>query len=133
MFISLDLYTPHKWHWLWSSGCSKELTMSCWVNLTLLLSVFPKVYLIKSGWSPGFLWLLIFSSVTSHLSWKFHWNSSSRSEDMKIFFVNINYFHQFFGCCNISMLYYVTIYDDSYTYLSYSVLLKLHATFTQSL
>ena len=32
----------------------------------------------------------------SHLSWKFHWNSSSFLEDMKIFSVNINYFHQFF-------------------------------------
>ena len=33
----------------------------------------------------------------SHLSWKCYWNSSSRSEDMKIFSVNINYFHQFFS------------------------------------
>ena len=40
----------------------------------------------------------------SHLSWKFHWNFSSCSEDMKIFSLNINYFHQFFGFFNISLL-----------------------------
>ena len=31
----------------------------------------------------------------SHLSWKFHFNSSICSGDMMIFCVNINYFHQF--------------------------------------
>ena len=30
-----------------------------------------------------------------HHSWKFHWNSTSRSEDMETFFDNISYFHQF--------------------------------------
>ena len=40
----------------------------------------------------------------THLSWKFNWNSSSRSGDLKIFYFNINYFHWFFGflvflCC----------------------------------
>ena len=31
----------------------------------------------------------------SHLSWNSIWNSSNRPEDMKIFSININYFHQF--------------------------------------
>ena len=33
----------------------------------------------------------------SHLFWKFHGNSSNRSKDMKVFPVNINYFHRFSG------------------------------------
>ena len=40
----------------------------------------------------------------SHLSWEFHRNFSHRSEDMKIFYVNIYYFHQFFGFFDISLL-----------------------------
>ena len=32
----------------------------------------------------------------SHLSWIFHWNSSTCSEDVKIFFFSVNYFHQVF-------------------------------------
>ena len=40
----------------------------------------------------------------SHFSWKFHWNFSSRLKDMKIFSVNMNYFHQFFGFFDISLL-----------------------------
>ena len=34
----------------------------------------------------------------------YFWNFSSRSEDMKIFSVNINYFHRFFGSFNIFLL-----------------------------
>ena len=40
----------------------------------------------------------------SHLSWKCRLNSSSRLDDMKIFFVNINYSHQLFRCFDISLL-----------------------------
>ena len=40
----------------------------------------------------------------SHLSWKCCWNSSSRLDDMKIFFVKINYSHQLFRCFDISLL-----------------------------
>ena len=36
-----------------------------------------------------------FKYHNSDLSWKFHWNSSSRSEVLKNFFVNISYFHRF--------------------------------------
>ena len=36
--------------------------------------------------------------------WKIHWNSASRSEDMKIFFVNTNDFYQFFGFFDIYLL-----------------------------
>ena len=47
-------------------------------------------------------WSLVFCDFfqyyhMSNLPWKCHWNSSSRSEDMKICSLNINYFHQFFG------------------------------------
>ena len=40
----------------------------------------------------------------SHLFWKIHWNTSSCSEDIKILFFNIHYFHCFsdfliFPCC----------------------------------
>ena len=37
-------------------------------------------------------------------SWKFHWKSSSRSEDTKTFPFNVNYFHLFFGIFDISLL-----------------------------
>ena len=36
--------------------------------------------------------------------WKFHWSLSSRFENIKIFSVNINYFHQFFGFSDTSLL-----------------------------
>ena len=52
---------------------------------------FWKMYLLKSKERVK-RWFLI----KSHFSWKFHWNYSIRSEDMKNFFVNINYFHHFF-------------------------------------
>ena len=45
-----------------------------------------------------FLWYI------SHVSWKFHWNSSSYSEDMKIFFLKISYFHQYLGFFGVSLL-----------------------------
>ena len=67
--------------------------------------IFSKMYLLERGWSPGFLvTFLVFFYQKSHLSWKFYWTSSSRSEDTKIFSVNINYFHHFldfltFPCC----------------------------------
>ena len=35
-------------------------------------------------------------TIRPFFSWN-HWNFSSRVEDMNIFFVNINYFHQYFG------------------------------------
>ena len=46
------------------------------------LVVFPKMHFSERGWILAFLWLPIFR--TSHLSWKFHWNYSSPSEDMKM-------------------------------------------------
>ena len=36
----------------------------------------------------------VFFPPQSNLSWKFHWNSSRVSEDMKTFSVNIAYFHR---------------------------------------
>ena len=41
-------------------------------------------------------WFFVtFNIIWRHLSWKFHWISSSRSEDINNFSVNINYFHPF--------------------------------------
>ena len=57
--------------------------------------VFWKMYLLKRAWNSGFLWLLILSYQKLHLSWTFHWYSSSRPENMNTFSVDINYFHQF--------------------------------------
>ena len=68
--------------------------------------VFPKICLLKKGLSPAFLRFFcnFLYYHKSHLSWKFHWNFPSRSEDMKIFSVNIICFHQFFGFFDISLL-----------------------------
>ena len=57
-----------------------------WFKVKCVLRCF-----LERGWSPTFF---VTFKVTSF--WKFHWNSSSLSEDMKIFSFNINYFHQFF-------------------------------------
>ena len=48
-------------------------------------------------------WLFVTFNIInkSNLSWKFYWSSSNRSEEMKIFSTNINYFHQFFGFFDI--------------------------------
>lgn len=40
----------------------------------------------------------------AHFFWKLHWNFTSHLEGMKMFFVNINYFHQFSGIFDISLL-----------------------------
>ena len=53
--------------------------------------VFRKMYLLKRGWNPVFLWLLVLSQNTSFL--KISLISSSPSEDMKKFSLNISYFH----------------------------------------
>ena len=47
---------------------------------------------------------VIFNNIKLYLSQKLNWGSSCRSENMKIFFVNINYFHQFFRFFDISFL-----------------------------
>ena len=44
----------------------------------------------------------------AHLFWKFHWNSSSRLEDMNNFSVNISYFHQFSSIFRIFWYFLVT-------------------------
>ena len=72
--------------------------------VTLTLKTLEEVILIllETSWSPGFLKPLIYHMP--HLSSKFHWSSSICSKDMKIFSVNINYVHQFFGFFYISLL-----------------------------
>lgn len=45
-----------------------------------------------------------FNIVISHILTEYHWNSSIRSEEIKIFFFNINYFHQFFEFFHIFLL-----------------------------
>ena len=57
--------------------------------------VFPNMYLLQTRWNLLFVTFnLIISRIFSE---KFHWISSSSLQGMKIFSVNINYFHQFFG------------------------------------
>ena len=48
--------------------------------------VFPKMYFSERRSIVAFC---DFYYHKPHLSWKFHWNSSSRSEDMKVSFFNI--------------------------------------------
>ena len=65
--------------------------------------VFPKIYFLERGWSHAFFSFWYYHK--SHLSWKFHWNfSASRSEYVKSFFIDINYFHQFLEFFYISLL-----------------------------
>ena len=79
------------------------------VNLTPPLSIFQKC--IFQGESQGetlfFSWLLILS-CKSNLSWKFHWNSWSRPEDIKTFSVNISYFCRFLSIFWIFWYFLVT-------------------------
>ena len=57
--------------------------------------VFPNMYLLQTRWNLLFVTFnLIISRIFSE---KFHCISSSSLQGMKIFSVNINYFHQFFG------------------------------------
>ena len=37
--------------------------------------LFPKMYLLERGWSPGSFIINFYYYQNSHLSWKFHWNS----------------------------------------------------------
>ena len=55
--------------------------------------VFPKMCFLEIGWNPAFLWISMLSEAyyhKLHVSWKFYWYSSYRSEniwrfeDMKI-------------------------------------------------
>ena len=77
----------------------EKITKSCVLTLKrlrgqfdppppFLAVVFQKMNLLNKGWNLDFLWLFYYHK--SHLSWKCHWNSSSRLEDMKNF-----YFHRF--------------------------------------
>ena len=68
-----------------------------WVSLPSSLWFFQQCILQKHGQTVLLLCplLLLLLEVMSFL--KTYWNSSSRSEDIKIFFFNINYLHQFFG------------------------------------
>ena len=62
-------------------------------------SIWPPLWFFKNGifWREGET--LVFCDFSyyhkSHLSWKFHWNSSNRSEVMKNLSVIISHFHQF--------------------------------------
>ena len=68
-------------------------------NLVLNIKI---VSLGRERRSPSFL---TFNIIISHIfSRKFNLNSSNRSENIEIFFVNISYFHHFFGFLGISLL-----------------------------
>ena len=74
-----------------------------WNLLKYSIMSFSKNVSSKEMVKTCFLWLLILSSV--HLSSKFHWGYSSRSEVMKNFSVYILIdFHRFFGLFDISLL-----------------------------
>ena len=55
---------------------------------------FRRMYLLKRGWNLDFCDFWYYPKT--HLSWKFHWISSSRSKGMKKFFVNISQFLSIF-------------------------------------
>ena len=69
-----------------------QLSMVNW-TFSLHLVVFPKMHLLNMWWSTTFFF---FNYHKSHFFRKFHWNFSYRSDNMKIFSININYFHRFF-------------------------------------
>ena len=52
--------------------------------------VFPKIWFWEKGWSPFFLWR--FNIIISHILLENFIETTTRSEDMKIFFFNVNYF-----------------------------------------
>ena len=66
-----------------------------------ILLIFKKYIFQKKG---GHLVLWDFWYYHKWLFWKFHWNSSTHSEDVNISFFSINYFHEFFGFLDISFL-----------------------------
>ena len=69
--------------------------------------VFRKIYLLKRG--RNLVFFFTFNIILkTQISWKFHWISSSRSEDMEKFSVNISYFQQFFSIFWIFWHYLVT-------------------------
>ena len=67
------------------------LTITCWAGSLWPHCGFSKNVYSKERAKPVFGTF----NQKSHFSWKFHWNSSSCSEYMKKFSVNINYFHRF--------------------------------------
>ena len=54
---------------------------------TVVVTCSKFVYSRERGWSLVFC---VTFNIKSRLSWKFHWSSSSCSEDMEIFSFNIN-------------------------------------------
>ena len=75
-------------------------------QVDLLPVFFWKIYLLKKGWNPGFLWLLILSYRTSFLKISLKFLKSFK--DMENFSVNISYFHQFSSIFQIFWHFLVT-------------------------
>ena len=75
------------------SHCLQSLILNP-LTLKRPAAVFSKMHHLRRGWNPDFLWLLWYYHK-SYLSWIFYWNSSSGSEDIKIYSVNISYFQRF--------------------------------------
>ena len=68
----------------------KQLGVSMWPSLW-----FFQNFIFYIGGNA--LLFVNFNIIIRHIFfWNFYWNSSSLLEDMKIFFVNVNYFHQYF-------------------------------------
>ena len=59
---------------------------------------------LKTAFSKALIFCDFSYYHKSHFFWKVDWISSGHSENMKIFIVNINYFHDFFGFSHICLL-----------------------------
>ena len=57
-----------------------------------------KMFFLEREWNPVFF-CDFYCYYNSRLSWKFHWNSSSCSEDMKIFPATVFNWFFAFPCC----------------------------------
>ena len=63
------------------------LEMFLSIQIFTVVATFPNLYILERGWSLVFC---VTFNIKSRLSWKFHWSSSSCSEDMEIFSFNID-------------------------------------------
>ena len=87
----------------------KILSKSKFLNLIMLLKYCHVQFSVLVSFISSllFYFILTFSISISHsLFWKFHWSSSCILENMKIFNINVEYFHPF------SRFFNIWCYDD---------------------
>ena len=84
---------------LWDENFQKKNFYNTDDNVDTLMLRFPNGSLIEILKNKLFFFLLLFVTFkvyrNLHLSRKFHWISSRRSKDKKIYFFSCNYFRQF--------------------------------------